>query len=70
MKKSSILSNILMLFFLFTGAQTLLAAPQLEVVGGPTFNFGDVQANQTLTHTFVLKNVGDTVLHIQQAKGG
>ena len=70
MKKSSILSSILVLFFLFVSVQVLLAAPQLEVVGGPTFNFGDVQANQTLTHTFVLKNTGDSVLRIQQAKGG
>ena len=70
MKKSSILSSILVLLFVFVGAQALLAAPQLEVVGGSTFHFGDVQANQTLTHTFVLKNAGDSVLRIQQAKGG
>lgn len=70
MKKSSILSSLLVLFFICVGTQAILAAPQLEVVGGPTYDFGDVQANQTLTHTFVLKNVGDDVLRIQQAKGG
>jgi hypothetical protein len=50
--------------------QSSPAAPQLEVVDGTTFDFGNVRANQTLTHTFVLKNIGDSVLNIQQAKGG
>jgi hypothetical protein len=50
--------------------QSSQAVPQLEVVDGTTFDFGDVQPHQTLTHTFVLKNLGDSVLSIQQAKGG
>ncbi|GAK55823.1 hypothetical protein U27_02782 [Candidatus Vecturithrix granuli] len=70
MKKSSILIGMLWVFFLVGEGQSVHAAPRLEIVGGPTYDFGEVQANQTLTHTFVLKNTGDSVLRIQQAKGG
>ena len=70
MKKSSILSVIFLLCFWFIWNQSVQAAPQLEVEDGTTFNFGDVQANQTLTHTFVLRNTGDSVLKIEQVKGG
>lgn len=70
MKKSSILIGMLWVFLLVGGGEGVQAAPQLEIVGGSTYDFGEVQANQTLTHTFVLKNTGDSVLRIQQAKGG
>lgn len=51
-------------------AQVTVAAPQIEFVGGPTFNFGGVEPNATLTHEFVFKNTGDEVLEIIQVKGG
>ena len=70
MKKSSILIGMLWVFLLVSRGQSVQAAPHLDVVGGPSYDFGEVQANQTLTHTFVLKNTGDSVLQIQQAKGG
>lgn len=70
MKKSSILIVILWVFFLVSEGQNVMAEPRLEIVEGPSWDFGEVAANQTLTHTFVLKNTGDSVLHIQQAQGG
>ena len=70
MKKSSILFAILILCFLCIRSQGLQAAPLLEIEGGITFDFGDVQINQTLKHTFILKNIGDRMLKIEQAKGG
>jgi hypothetical protein len=70
MKRSSILSGVFILCFWIVLVQSSQAAPQLEVINGPTFDFGDVQANQTLTHIFVLKNSGDSVLKIEQASGG
>ncbi len=50
--------------------QVVQAAPQLEVVEGTTFDFGDMQANTTLTHSFILKNVGDRLLKIEKVKAG
>ncbi|MDY0092524.1 MAG: hypothetical protein RBT80_07465 [Candidatus Vecturithrix sp.] len=70
MKKSSILITILWGLCLVGGGPGLCAAPHLDIVGGPAYDFGKVQANQMLTHTFVLKNIGDSVLRIQQATGG
>ncbi len=46
------------------------ASPRLEVVDGLHFDFGDVEPNQTLTHYFVFKNHGDSMLSILKAKGG
>jgi len=70
MKRASILCGILIFCFWVIGTQVSQAAPRLEVVGGTTFDFGDVQANTTLTHTFILKNVGDSLLKILQLKSG
>ncbi len=70
MKKSSILMTVFILFLCFVCFRTVLAAPQLEVVGGTTFDFGDTTPNQTLIREFVFKNHGDSVLRIEQAKGG
>ncbi|GAK52503.1 hypothetical protein U14_03754 [Candidatus Moduliflexus flocculans] len=70
MKKSSILMGMFLICACFALSLPAQAAPQLEVVGGTTFDFGDVQPNQTLTHEFVFKNTGDSVLTIEQVKGG
>jgi hypothetical protein len=56
------------IFLVWTAATQ--AAPKVEFVGGTTFDFGDVQANEQLAHTFVFKNTGDTVLKIGEVKGG
>jgi len=70
MKKSSIFMGM----FVFCACLLLNipveAAPQLEVVDGITFDFGNVQPNQQLTHEFVFKNTGDSALIIEQVKGG
>ena len=46
------------------------AAPQIEFEGGVTFDFGDVQANEKLTHIFVFRNIGDKVLKIERLESG
>lgn len=46
------------------------AVPKIEFIGGITADFGTVQPNSTLTHTFVFTNPGDEVLNIEQVKGG
>ena len=70
MKKSSILRGMFLICVCLALSASAQAAPQLEVVGGVTFDFGDVQPNQQLTHEFVFKNTGDSVLVIEQVKGG
>ena len=70
MKRSSILRGVFILCLCIVWVQGSQAAPQIELVDGITFDFGDVEANKTLTHTFVFKNSGDSVLKIKQAKGG
>lgn len=70
MKRSSIFIALFTLFACFGVLQASEAAPQLEVVGGISFDFGDVQPDQTLTHHFVFKNHGDSTLNILKAKGG
>ena len=51
-------------------ASAAFAAPKIEFVENLTFDFGNVKANETLTHEFVFKNIGDVVLKIDQVKGG
>lgn len=46
------------------------AAPQIEFVEGTTFDFGKAEINKKLTHTFVFKNTGDTVLKIERLESG
>lgn len=46
------------------------AAPKIEFADGIEFDFGKVEAEETLSHTFVFKNAGDSVLNIEQVKGG
>ncbi len=72
MKKSSILITILYCEpFLVGRGVGLLRCAFSDIVRDATYDFGEVQANQTLTHTFVLKNIGDSVLRaVQQATGG
>ena len=72
MKRSSILRYFIVFCLCIVLSQGVgaSAAPQIEVIGGPTFDFGDVQANKNLTHEFVFNNTGDSVLRIQQVKGG
>ena len=70
MKKSSILMGMFLIGLCFALSVPAQAAPGLEVVDGTTFDFGNVQPNQQLTHEFVFKNTGDSVLVIQQVKGG
>lgn len=70
MKKSSILRGMFLICICFALSVPAQAAPRLEVVNGTTFDFGNVQPNQQLTHEFVFKNTGDSVLVIEQVKGG
>ena len=70
MKRSSIFIALFTLFSCFGLIQVSGATPQLEVIDGISFDFGDVQPNQTLTHNFVFRNHGDSTLNILKAKGG
>jgi len=44
------------------------AGPKLQIVQ-PDFDAGDVNRDEKVTHTFILKNVGKDVLHIKRAQG-
>lgn len=46
-----------------TGQST--GTPKLEVVGGPQFDFGTMQHGDTMSHTFVFRNVGDGPLNLE-----
>jgi len=70
MKKSSIFIAVFTLCIIFMVVQKSQAVPRLEVVDGTSFDFGSVDGNQTITHEFVFKNHGDSVLNILKAKGG
>lgn len=70
MKRSRIFLCVFVLCLCFVWNQVGQATPQLEVVDGTSFNFGDIQANTTLTHTFILKNVGDSLLKIEKVRAG
>ncbi|GAB5466704.1 MAG: DUF1573 domain-containing protein [Candidatus Kapaibacteriales bacterium] len=59
----------LLFFALFLAASSLIAGPKLEIIGGNTYDWGDVKAsNEGLTTTVKLKNVGDGVLEISNVK--
>jgi hypothetical protein len=71
MMKQIGITCILLVACLYLGGMTHAeAVPQIEFVDGVTFDFGDVQPNSTVTHTFVFTNPGDEVLNIVQVKGG
>ena len=70
MKRSSIFITLFLLVVSLCSIQSSEAAPQVEVIDGTTFDFGEVEGNQTITHEFVLKNSGDSVLRIENTKGG
>jgi hypothetical protein len=70
MRKTSILLCIVVFCVGLVWAFALYAAPRVEFVEGVVFDFGNVQANETLTHIFVFKNTGDKVLKVEQVKGG
>jgi hypothetical protein len=70
MKRSSILWGVLIICLCLIWPQVGQAAPRLEIAEGMAYDFGDVKANTTLSHTFILKNVGDSVLKIERVKGG
>ena len=70
MKKTGMAMLIIIGCVYFAWTAIAQAAPQVEFVGGTTFEFGDVQANEKLTHTFGFKNTGDAVLKIGKVEGG
>jgi hypothetical protein len=43
----------------------LFAQPRIQVVGGTTFNFGDVYSGTKVTHNAMLKNAGTDTLFIK-----
>jgi hypothetical protein len=70
MRKVSIIICIIVICMGAAWALEVEAASQIEFVGGTTFDFGDVQANETLTHIFVFRNIGDEVLKIENLESG
>lgn len=55
---------------LILSAHAAAAAPAMEFVDGLTFDFGNVQANSMVHHTFTFVNTGDEVLQILRMKAG
>jgi len=70
MNKKGLTMCLIMVGLCLVWTSAAFAAPQIEFVEGLTFDFGDVKANETLTHEFVFKNIGDALLKIEQVKGG
>ena len=65
MKKLNIIIAVLfMLAFLVSQA----AAQPKAVIDSPVFTFETVPDGVHVTHEFIIKNVGDTLLHITNVK--
>ena len=70
MKRTCFFLWVFMVVVLFVWTQSGQAAPQLEIVDGTTFDFGDIQPRSKVTHTFILKNRGESLLKIKSLKAG
>jgi hypothetical protein len=70
MNKKDLAMCLIVVGLCFIWTATAFAAPKIEFGENLTFDFGNVKANETLTHEFVFKNIGDVVLKIDQVKGG
>jgi hypothetical protein len=65
MKKTNIIIAVLfMLIFLVSPA----ASQPKAVIDNPVFTFEAVPDGVHVTHEFIIKNVGDTLLHITNVK--
>jgi len=60
----------LICLLLCLGRAQSLSQSRLEIVGGPTFDFGDVYSGSTVSHDVTLKNVGTDTLVITDVMGG
>jgi rhodanese-related sulfurtransferase len=61
-------SIALALFSLVALGAGALAAPQIGVVDGPSYDFGTIPAGTLITHDFILTNAGDATLEISQVQ--
>ncbi len=65
MRKTNIIVAVLfILSFLVSQAAALPKA----VINNPVFTFEEVPDGAHVTHEFIIKNVGDTLLHITNVK--
>jgi hypothetical protein len=67
MKTVGLLMTVVMVISWTSAAN---AAPDIEFVGGLSFDFGDVRSGVTVERLFTFTNTGDQVLRIEQVKGG
>ncbi len=70
MKRTCMVVCVFVLVAMFVWTQTGEAAPQLEVVDGTSFDFGEIQPRSKVAHTFILKNQGERLLKIKSVKAG
>jgi hypothetical protein len=65
MGKIKILSTVLLMLI---GFVPMAAAQPKAVIDNPVFTFEAVPDGVHVTHEFIIKNVGDTLLHITNVK--
>jgi len=64
--KYKLLLSALSLFLLFTSCQYLYSETKAKlVIDEPVYDFGNVEMDTILTHTFALANVGGDTLYIK-----
>lgn len=63
-KKHRIFASLAVWALWLGWALTIQAAPQITFEQ-TSFEYGDAQANSTITHTFTFKNTGDEALIIE-----
>ncbi len=62
MKKKSILINLIIAIFFLP--QQGLAQPKV-LIDNPVFTFESIPEGVNIPHEFIIKNIGDTTLHIE-----
>jgi archaellum component FlaG (FlaF/FlaG flagellin family) len=45
--------------------RSIIFPPKIEVVGGPTYDFGEIYRGEKVTHVFTIKNAGSDTLFIK-----
>ena len=65
---SKTIKRFLPLFLLFYPAAVLSAAAPLIRIDNPDYDFGVIYTGQTAEHTFIIQNIGDAPLEIQNVR--
>jgi hypothetical protein len=65
MKKINFIMAIL---FMLSCIASVVSAQSVAVIDNPVYNFGKVTAGMPVSHDFIIKNQGDSTLHIINIK--